>query len=94
MKKGILIISLLLALTANLFAQVSVDPTDDFYKYAQNWELKGYIESLPLLRPYPASTIKAILEKVIDCNNKHDAEIALNEYERIFSKKYYLYADG
>lgn len=94
MKKGILIISLLLALTANLFAQVSVDPTDDFYKYAQNWELKGYIEPLPLLRPYPASTIKAILEKVIDCNNKHDAEIALNEYERIFSKKYYLYADG
>ena len=94
MKKSILIISVILALSANLFAQVSVDPTDDFYKYAQNWELKGYIDPLPLLRPYPASTIKAILEKVIDCHNKHDAEIALNEYERIFSKKYHLYADG
>ena len=88
-------ISLILTgLVLALFAQVSVDPTDKFYREAQGWELKGYIENLPILRPYPAPIIKKILEAVIDCGNKNDAELALSEYERIFSKKYIVYAEG
>ena len=76
------------------FAQVSVHPNDRFYQFAQNWEIKGYIESLPLIRPYPSPVIKDILETVINCPNKADAEIALEEFERIFSKSYFASVEG
>lgn len=76
------------------FAQVSVHPDDRFYQFAQNWEIKGYIESLPLIRPYPSPVIKDILETVINCPNKADAEIALEEFERIFSKSYFASVEG
>lgn len=75
-------------------AQVSVDPTDRFYKEAQGWELKGYIDPLPQVRPYPANVIKSILEKVIDCGVRHDAETALYEYNRIFGKNLNIYVNG
>ena len=93
MKKFILSVFFLTCLSA-VFAQVSVDPTDVFYQEAQGWELKGYVSSLPLIRPYPNKLIKEILEKVIDCGNRHDSEIALYEYERIFGKKLNLYVNG
>jgi len=84
----------LLMLSLNVFSQVSVDPTDRFYKEAQGWELKGYIKNLPQIRPYPSSLIKDILTAVIDCGVKKDAEIALYEYNRIFGKDYHLYVQG
>ena len=49
MKKFILSVLFLTCLSA-VFAQVSVDPTDVFYQEAQGWELKGYVNSLPLIR--------------------------------------------
>ncbi|WP_147634796.1 hypothetical protein [Treponema pectinovorum] len=77
-----------------IFAQVSVDPTDRFYKHAQGWELKGYIQPLPLIRPYPNNVIRSVLEQVINSGIKKDAEIALAEYERIFGKSYSIYVTG
>ena len=49
-----------------IFSQVSIDPNDEFYALAQGWELKGLTDSaLPLLRPYPLTVIKKILNAVI-----------------------------
>lgn len=93
MKKLFLLFALILSFNF-IFAQVSVDPTDRFYKEAQGWELKGYIDPLPLIRPYPNTVIKKVLEKVIDCGVKKDAEIASAEYERIFGKPYSVYVTG
>ena len=71
-----------------LSAQVSVNPNDVFYKEAQGWELKGYTSDLPMLRPYPANKIEEILSDVIENGGERDSELARQEYERIFSKKY------
>ncbi len=101
MKKLIPLAFVLLVTSAALFAQVSVDPTDYFYTEAQGWEMKGLVKNLPLLRPYPANTIRAILEEVIaSCTDSEtdeaipryekDLELALYEYERIFSKPWHV----
>lgn len=87
-------IFLFLFLSVTMFAQVSVDPNDKFYKEAQGWEMKGLIDTLPLVRPYPTKIIKKILNQVINCGSKQEAELALTEYERIFSKPYNLYVEG
>lgn len=94
MKKFLFTVLTLIFLIEFSYSQVSCDPTDDFYKYAQNWELKGYISSLPVIRPYPSSVIKNILQTVIDNGDKKDKHLALSEYERIFSKPYSLYLNG
>lgn len=94
MKKKICMFFGFLCAAAFLSAQVSVDPADSFYKYAQDWEMKGLVKSLPLIRPYPSSTVKEILETVINSSNKGEAELALKEYERIFTKPYTVYAEG
>ena len=85
MKKFIAVCALVLSSFAS-FAQVSVDPSDSFYAMAQNWWFKGYVESLPQIRPYPANVIKEILSSVIEKGSERDAKLAQDEYERIFSK--------
>ena len=100
MKKILLVLAAAL-LAATAFAQVSIDPADIFYTEAQGWEMKGLVENLPQLRPYPATTIKAILEEVIAKGTdpetdeilpryQRDVETALYEYERIFSRPWHL----
>ena len=73
-----------------LFAQVSVDPNDEFYSLAQNWQIRNLVDSVPPLRPYPLGNIRQILETVIENGNEKDKEEAQLQYERIFSKKYHV----
>ncbi len=84
--KRFLTACLLIFTSALLFAQVSVEPSDSFYTRAQGWLFKGYVESLPQIRPYPARVIKEILTNVIEKGNERDKEAAVDDYERIFSK--------
>lgn len=87
MKKSHIVMLLgLLLLTVPLFAQASVDPEDDFYTYATGWKLKGYIQQLPQLKPYPLNVIRQILETVTEKGDRRDAADAEKEYERIFNK--------
>lgn len=76
------------------FSQAAVDINDSFYKEAQNWELRGLTSPLPLLRPYPLSVIKRVLNDVIENGNESESELAKSEYERIFSKPYGFFAKG
>ncbi|MBD5399183.1 MAG: hypothetical protein HDR57_00905 [Treponema sp.] len=70
-----------------VFAQVSVDTEDDFYTDATAWFLKGYIQSLPQLKPYPINIINDLLDEVIA--NAPQAEQVIAEYykDKYFSKK-------
>ena len=87
MKKSHIVMILgLLLFTVPLFAQASVDPEDDFYTYATGWKLKGYIQQLPQLKPYPLNVIKDIIEFVAEKGDAQDAADAKKEYERIFNK--------
>ncbi|MGN0729070.1 hypothetical protein [Treponema sp.] len=70
------------------FSQVSVDPTDEFYKYAVIWENRGIVSYVPPTRPYPLANVKSILEEAIENGTEKDKKIASCIYERIMGKPY------
>ncbi|QTQ11694.1 hypothetical protein HRI96_05455 [Treponema parvum] len=76
------------------FAHLSVDPQDEFYTHAQSWELKGYVEKLPQLRPYPLNVIKNILSQVIEKGSGRDCEIAKEYYERVTGRPWHIVIAG
>lgn len=88
--KKFILFTILISISFNLFAQVSLDCNDSFYKDAKNWETKGIIGWLPQMRPYSIKTIKGILDKVKQ--NGDEKDIALAEYyeEKYFSKGWNL----
>jgi hypothetical protein len=96
MKKNhlFIIILFLLLCGASLYAQISTDPQNDFYTYAESWELKGYVDHLPQLRPYPLAVIKSILSQVIEHGRDRDVEIAQEYYEQVTGKPFTLVLEG
>lgn len=97
MNKKLFLLSVFFAFivtSSNFFAQITVNPQDDFYTYAQGWELKGYVKSLPQLRPYPLNIVKSILSSVIENGATRDIEIAQNYWEKITGKPYTFSLEG
>ena len=101
--KALAVSALLLLSFSALSAQVSVDPNDRFYEEVQAWSLRGLVEKpLPQLRPYPLSVIRNVLSSIMENENGNaldsDVELASEEYERIFGKKFHVFsrlgADG
>lgn len=84
-KLYLLIVSFVLS--ASLFAQVSVDPQNEFYTQLQRWENLGLVEKQPPLRPYPVQKIQEILNTVSEGPNAVEAEKAVELYEEYFSRK-------
>lgn len=83
-------------LFSNMFAQVAVNPTDDFYQDAVSWYLKGYVESIPQLKPYPLNVIKSILEQVASCDEEKEAEKAkayLDDFNKFIGVSLFSKAD-
>lgn len=85
MKKRFLLI-LLALLAGSVFAQASLDPNDNFYRDAKNWETKKIISWLPQMRPYPAKTIRNILETVKENGDEDDVALADYYMEKFFGK--------
>ena len=65
MLKRIRLSVLFIVFSLPLFAQISVNPQNEFYSDAASWYLKGYVDSLPQVKPYPAAVIKEILENTM-----------------------------
>lgn len=84
---GLFIITALLC-SYQLTAQVSADPCDEFYLAAEGWYVRGVVDELPPVKPYPLPVIKQILEIAVERGTKSDAEEAGMYYERIFSKSW------
>lgn len=88
MKKIALVFCLLSIFSASVFAQVSADPTDEFYDLVERWEIEGVISEQPPLRPYPLQKIEEILTTVIESDNEYEAGIAEDYYERTFRRPF------
>ena len=88
MKKFLISAVLAVFAVCSLTAQVSTDPTDEFYDLVERWEIQGIISEQPPLRPYPLQRVEAILSEVIEGDNEIEAEIAEDYYERTFRRVY------
>ena len=86
MARRTLSIILLSLLVLPAFAQISVDPNDDFYEYAQAWEIRGLVKTLPPVRPYSLNSIKNILQQVIKRGNRKDVALAIEYWNEISGK--------
>ncbi len=86
--KKIFCLFILLSFSISLWAQASANPNDTFYQKASVWEIKGLVPHLPQFRPYPIQIIEEILETVIQSENDKESQIAQEEFERIFGKKF------
>lgn len=71
-----------------LFAQVSINTEHQFYIIAQSWQVKGLIEKLPQVKPYPLNVVKDILETVINSDNEEEKLKANILYKDIFNKPF------
>ncbi|MGP1458105.1 MAG: hypothetical protein ACTTKL_02195 [Treponema sp.] len=89
MLKRIGIATLFFAFSLPLFSQVSVNPQNEFYSDAVSWRLKGYVESLPQIKPYPAAMIRNILEQVAECGDEFEEQKAKTYLERYFDKSWH-----
>lgn len=90
MKKKFLSAVVCLIVSVSAFAQMSVDPMHDFYNYVQSWQNKGIVSNVPLIRPYPVSNIKEILETVIENGSQKDVKAAEEFYEELTGKSFYV----
>ncbi len=88
MKRITALLCLFTFFAVSVFAQVSVDPTDEFYDMVERWEIQGLISEQPPLRPYPLQKIEEILSQVIESENEIESERASEFYEQTFRKPY------
>ena len=94
MRKKFFTVILSLLLGTFLFAQVSVDPSDNFYSLVESWEMRGVITNVPPLRPYPVNCIIDILETVIKNGTAGDKTVAQFFLDDIKAKNWYVNLDS
>lgn len=63
---------LLMFMPAALRSQVISDPNDPIYGFLEQWEDRGLIQNLPLLRPYPPQLVRELLTEVVELGNRVD----------------------
>lgn len=83
MKKIVTLLAAFAILSASVFAQVSTEPTDEFYRYVERWEAMRLIPEQPPLRPYALKLVDEILNTVIESEHETEAALAAECYERI-----------
>lgn len=74
---------LFLLATTNLSAQFLADPNDDIYAHLAMWEQRGYVDQLPLIRPYPYQLVVPALEAVISQGDAASARLAERYLRRL-----------
>lgn len=75
----ILFLLAILLLTPHAFAQVISDPNDSLYRHLEQWEDRGLIHNLPLLRPFPGQLVRELLEQVMQRGSRVD-QMRAGEY--------------
>ena len=77
-----------------VYAQISVDPADEFYEDALRWHIRGIVSELPQLKPYPQESIRRILSAVMESGDGEEAADARRYYERMFGKAWHVSAEA
>ena len=93
MKKFFTVLFVSFIFMSGAFAQVSVDPDDTFYSLVESWELRGLINEVPPLRPYPIANIRDILQTVIEKGNDRDVRNAKMYWEKVTGKPWNVSAE-
>lgn len=94
MKKNIVIFIIFSLFVCAAFPQVSVNPNEEFYSDAAGWYLKGYVERLPQIKPYPVAVIEEILIDVIKKGEPSEQAKAEFYYEKYFAKEWHVSLDS
>ena len=94
MKKIVTLFAVLAVLSAAVFAQVSTELTDEFYRYVERWETMRLIPEQPPLRPYPLKLVDEILNTIIESEHETEAAVAAECYERIHRRPYKIQVAG
>lgn len=92
--KKYLLFSVFFCLCSAFFAQVSVDPSDNFYRQVERWETLGIIEKQHSLRPYPLPVVEKILKSVIETESQNESSLAKQIYEEVFNRSWKLLFEG
>lgn len=90
MKKFSACFIILFSTLFSLFAQSFINPDDTFYADANRWEISGYVDSIPQIRPYSSPVIKSILEQVIQNGTDKDIFIARKYLEKLEHESFNL----
>ena len=85
--------AVLLLAAFHVHAQVGVDPDDYFYTLVESWENRGLLREVPPLRPYSLASIQNILQNVIKRGSKHDVDLAIEYWQKLMGKAWYVTAD-
>lgn len=92
-KKGLFIIVFTIltsCIPLSVHAQTSCNPGDAFYIIAQSWELRGVVDRIPSIRPFPVAVIKSILNEVMEKGTPEDKDLAEYYYKTMFDKPWSL----
>lgn len=81
-KKPILACLFCALVLAGISAQNLHDPYDPIYRDLERWELRTYIDFLPLIRPYPSQLVLELLTQVIE---NGDSDSATKAYDYLIS---------
>ncbi len=89
-KKIFILFSICFISLSSVWAQISIEPDDEFYEYVESWEIRGLVKNIPPIRPYGLNSIKNILQNVIKRGNAKDADIAIEYWQKITGKPWNL----
>lgn len=89
-KKFFTVVLFSFVIEISLFAQISLNSQDDFYKTVQEWQIRNVIKTVPPMRPYPLSVITEILLDVLENGSSKDRLIAQNYLDEINGKKWHF----
>jgi len=73
----------ILAVPSAVSAQVSADPLDPLYEWFDTWEGRGYLQHMPVFRPYPENVIISALKQVARVGDKESQAVAENWLKRL-----------
>ena len=79
----LLLIFALFIATPAAFAQISADPLDEIYNWFDVWEGRGYLDQMPVFRPYPENVIIGALERVAVVGDVESRDVAESWLERL-----------
>jgi hypothetical protein len=78
-----LVLLVLSAVVLPLSAQMSADPNHELYEWMDIWEGRGYVQHLPVMRPYPEPVLVDALERVVQVGDPSSQAAATEWLDRL-----------
>jgi len=79
----VLVLLVLSIVALPLSAQMSADPNHELYEWMDIWEGRGYVQRLPVMRPYPEPVLIQALERVVQVGDPTSQAAATEWLDRL-----------